>query len=143
MTARVARSRLAEERGVTLIEMMVVLSILGIVLASLTTLFISASKSHTDQSKRVEAQQNGRLALDGLRREIHCASAVTLNSASSLTITLPGYCQKPPVAGSASFTWCAVGASSDLGAMALSRDALLGRGEEDGGEPGFELDLHL
>ena len=64
------RELLAEERGVTLIEMLVVLAILGIVLAGMTTLFVSASTSHTDQSNRIEAQRNGRLALDGLRREI-------------------------------------------------------------------------
>ena len=105
-------TRLAEERGVTMTEMLMVLVILGIVLAGMTTLFVSASTSHVDQSNRVEAQQNARFALDGLRREIHCASAVsTPISASSLTITLPGYCQKPPVAGSALFTWCAVGAA--------------------------------
>jgi prepilin-type N-terminal cleavage/methylation domain-containing protein len=109
--------RSAEERGVTLTEMLVVLAILGIVLAGMTTLFVSATTSQADQSNRVEAQQNGRLALDRLRREIHCASAVSTPvpplpwDPSSLTITLPGYCQRPAVPGTAPFTWCAVGAS--------------------------------
>ena len=109
--------RSADERGVTLVELLMVLLILGIILAGMTTLFVSASTSHVDQSNRVEAQQNARLALDRLRREIHCASAVNTPTPppawprSSLTITLPGYCQRPAVPGSAPFTWCAVGAS--------------------------------
>ena len=130
MTARVARSPLGEERGVTLTEMMVVLVILGLVLAGMTTLFISASTSHADQSKRVEAQQNGRLALDGLRREIHCASAVTLTSPSNLTLTLPGYCQTPPVASSAPFTWCAVGATPTWALWRYSGSVCSGTGRK-------------
>jgi prepilin-type N-terminal cleavage/methylation domain-containing protein len=111
MSAQPTRRRLVAEHGVTLSEMMVVLVILGIVLAGMTTLFVSASTSHVDQSNRTEAQQNARLALDALRREIRCASAVTASSPSSLTITLPGYCQKPVAVSAAPFTWCAVGGS--------------------------------
>jgi type II secretory pathway pseudopilin PulG len=72
--------------------MLAVLVILGIVLAGLTQLFVSASKSQSDQTKRVGAQQDGRLALDKLRRELHCASAMTFTSASSITATLGTYC---------------------------------------------------
>ena len=112
MSAPAIRRGLAGERGVTLSEMLVVLVVLGIVLTGMTTLFVSAARSHDDQSNRVEAQHNARLALDALRREIRCASAVAVNSASSLTITLPGYCQKPAAASPASVTWCAAGASA-------------------------------
>jgi prepilin-type N-terminal cleavage/methylation domain-containing protein len=88
--------RFVDEAGFTLSEMLVVIAILGIVLAGLTQLFVSASKSQTDQTKRVGAQQDGRLALDKLRRELHCASAITLTSASSLTATLGTYCPSVP-----------------------------------------------
>ncbi len=109
---RAIRRRLGEARGVTLSEMLVVLVILAIVLAGMTTLFVSAGTSQVDQTNRVEAQRNARLALDSLRREIRCASAVPSITSSSLTITLPGYCQKPPVAAAAPFTWCTVGSSA-------------------------------
>ena len=72
-----ARGRLSDESGFTLTEMLVVLVILGIVLAALTQLFVSATRTEVDQDKRFQAQQEARLALDSLRREIHCASAVT------------------------------------------------------------------
>ena len=109
---RLIRPRLEAEAGVTLTEMLVVLVILLVVLAGMTTLFTSASNSQVDQTNRVEAQRNARLALDSVRREIRCASAVTAVSASSLTITLPGYCQKPATTTAAPFTWCVVGGSA-------------------------------
>ena len=85
-------ARCGAEDGFTLPEMLVVLAILGIVLAGLTQLFTSAIRSQIDQTRRVNAQQDARVALDQLRREIHCGSALTYNSASSVTVTLPSYC---------------------------------------------------
>jgi prepilin-type N-terminal cleavage/methylation domain-containing protein len=75
--AAAAQRRLAAERGYSLSEMLVVLAIIGIVLGALTQLFVSASTAQVDMTRRFEAQQDMRLALDKLRREIHCASAVT------------------------------------------------------------------
>lgn len=103
------RSRLAQSSGVTITEMLVVLAILGVILAGMTTLFLSATTSQVEQSNRYQAQHNARLALDALRREIRCGTAVTAVTTSSLTITLPGYCQKPVAATEAPFTWCTVG----------------------------------
>jgi prepilin-type N-terminal cleavage/methylation domain-containing protein len=102
MIARL-RARLAESGGYSLSEMLVVLAILGIVLAALVQLFVSASHAQVDMNNRFQAQQNARLALDGLRREIHCASAVT-GTSTSITITLGTYC--PSYSGSANVTWC-------------------------------------
>ena len=49
------------------------LAILVIVIGALTQLFVSASTAQVDMTRRFEAQQEMRLALDKLRREIHCA----------------------------------------------------------------------
>ena len=65
------------EDGFTLPELLVVLTIIGIVLGGLTQLFTSAVKSATDQTRRVDAQQDARVALDRLRREIHCGSTLS------------------------------------------------------------------
>ncbi len=86
-----AHARLSDESGFTLIEMLVVLAILGIVLAALTGLFLSGTRTANDQNGRFQAQQQARLALDKLRREIHCGGAITTPSgypSSSVTITL-------------------------------------------------------
>ncbi|MEO5576430.1 MAG: type II secretion system protein [Gaiellaceae bacterium] len=110
--ARDIRLRFADSSGVTLIEILVVLLILGVILASMTTLFVSASTSQVDQSNRYQAQHNARLALDNLRREIRCASSVVINSPSSVTVTLPGRCQKPVAGAAAPFSWCAIGGAA-------------------------------
>jgi prepilin-type N-terminal cleavage/methylation domain-containing protein len=105
--AAAARRRLAAEHGYSLSEMLVVLAILGIVLGALTQLFVSASTAQVDMTRRFEAQQDMRLALDKLRREIHCASAVTgAPPTSSMTIDLGSYCPTNGTGAAAQITWC-------------------------------------
>ena len=95
--------RLRRERGYSLIEMLIVLSIMGIVMGSLTTVFVTASNAELDMNNRFQAQLTARLALDKMRREVHCGSIATpAGSSSSVTLTLPSYCKT----GSGSITWC-------------------------------------
>jgi prepilin-type N-terminal cleavage/methylation domain-containing protein len=104
------RRRAADERAFTLTEMVVVLVILSTVLSALIGVFVSSLRTEVDQNRRFEAQQNARLAVVKLRREIHCAkqvtvqgggTAVTLTSAYS-AVTAKGYCQ------TGTTSWCAV-----------------------------------
>jgi prepilin-type N-terminal cleavage/methylation domain-containing protein len=96
-------TRFRSERGYTLVEMLTVLVIMGVVMGGLTTVFVSATNSETDMNNRFQAQLTARLALDKMRREVHCASVATpTGSSSSVTITLPSYCKT----GSGSITWC-------------------------------------
>jgi prepilin-type N-terminal cleavage/methylation domain-containing protein len=95
--------RLRGERGYTLVEMLTVLVIMSVVMTSLTTVFVHASNSETDMNNRFQAQLTARLALDKMRREIHCASVATPTGvSSSVTVTLASYCKT----GSGSITWC-------------------------------------
>jgi prepilin-type N-terminal cleavage/methylation domain-containing protein len=101
-----------DERGYTLVEMLVTLVIMSVVMTALTTLLVQASNAEQDMNNRFQAQQQTRLALDTMRREVHCANVATPNgSSSSVTITLPswtnpdgtsGHCKT----GSGSITWC-------------------------------------
>jgi prepilin-type N-terminal cleavage/methylation domain-containing protein len=85
--------RLGRQGGYTLIELLLVCAILGTVLASLSVLFVSASGSQIDMNRRFRAQQDARVAVDKMRREIHCASAITpAGNSSAITVTLPGQC---------------------------------------------------
>src|SRR5215210_5638042 len=88
------RKRLAAEDAFTLAEMVVVMGILAIVLGALTTLFVGGMRVQAYMSNRFQSQQNARLALDKLRHEIHCASAVltTTFPSSTVTFTVGGYC---------------------------------------------------
>jgi prepilin-type N-terminal cleavage/methylation domain-containing protein len=99
------RTRLAGERGYSLVELVTVVTILSIVVGALTTLFVSASKAEVDMNRRFQAQSSARLALDTLRREVHCATAVSPSGASSsITITIPAQC--PTAHGFTSIQWC-------------------------------------
>jgi len=103
--------RLAGSGGFTLPEMLVVLAILGVVIGGLTQLFVAANNTTADVTSRFQAQQQGRLALDGLRRELHCASAISPTTGfpvTSITITLGSYCPSAP-SGGGSVTWCTAG----------------------------------
>jgi prepilin-type N-terminal cleavage/methylation domain-containing protein len=102
MTRRLIR-RLRRERGYSLVEMLVVMVITGVVMGALMTLFVQASNSEADMNNRFQAQLTARLALDKMRREVHCASVATpTGTSSSITLTLPSYCKT----GSGSITWC-------------------------------------
>jgi prepilin-type N-terminal cleavage/methylation domain-containing protein len=109
IVARLLR-RLRAERGFSLVEMVTVMAIMSIVMSGLTTVFISASNSELDMNRRFQAQLNARLALDKFRREVHCASSLTLNSASSVTVVLPSGCKS-----SGTVTWCTQGTGSRWG----------------------------
>lgn len=80
------------QEGYTLVELLAVLVILITVVTSLTGLFVSAARAELDESRRFAAQQIARTAVDRMRREIHCASEITVASASSVTVTLPPTC---------------------------------------------------
>jgi prepilin-type N-terminal cleavage/methylation domain-containing protein len=91
--------RLRSEGGYTLIELTMVLAILGVVVGALTTLFVRAMNAEVDANRRFRAQQDARVAVDKMRRELHCASAISPAGASaSINVTLPGQC--PSAGGS-------------------------------------------
>ena len=113
-----SRSRLLQalrrERGYSLIEMLIVLSIMSVVMGALTTVFVHASNAELDMNNRFQAQQGARLALDKMRREVHCASVATpTGQSSSVTLTLPNYCKT----GTGSITWCTRNVSTNRYAL--------------------------
>jgi prepilin-type N-terminal cleavage/methylation domain-containing protein len=89
---RTLRLRLGEEGGYNIIEMLTVLSIMGIVMAGITSIFVSGSKAEGRMNRRFQAQQNARLALDRIRKDIHCASDVSPYATNSVTLVLPTGC---------------------------------------------------
>jgi prepilin-type N-terminal cleavage/methylation domain-containing protein len=96
--------RLLDERGYSLVELIIVLTILAIVLGTLTTVFVTGTRAELDLNKRFQAQQNVRIALDKIRRETHCASSATV-TAGSVTLVLPSGCPS----GTGPVTWCTGG----------------------------------
>ena len=115
MTA--VRSRLLrlrrEEGGFTLVELVTVLAMLVIVMTALSYAMIAAHKAEEDMNRRFASQINARIALDQLRREIHCATALTpapIGTTSTITIALGARC--PQSAGGLVVSWCTVGSGT-------------------------------
>lgn len=108
MPGRLRKCLRRDERGFTLVEMLTVLAMLGLVIAALTTILIAAMNAEREMNRRFASQINARLALDQLRREVHCASAVTpAGASSSVTIVLGSRC--PSAAEGTTVSWCTSG----------------------------------
>jgi Tfp pilus assembly protein PilW len=93
-----ARLALRNEAGHTLPELITAMAILLIVLGGLATMFHAGIRAELRASREFQAQQNARMALDRIRRELHCASATSApNGAavSTITVTLPAICPGP------------------------------------------------
>jgi prepilin-type N-terminal cleavage/methylation domain-containing protein len=105
---------LDRESGYSMVEMIIVMAILSIVLGAVVTLFTAGINADADQARRFQAQQDARLALDKLRRELHGACTIstpgTYNTpVSSVTIYVSS---DGCASGTHSVTWCTTGAGS-------------------------------
>jgi prepilin-type N-terminal cleavage/methylation domain-containing protein len=129
--SRRARTRAAAQGGFTIIELLIAMVILTIIMASLTSVLVSASHTEIDVNKRFQAQQNDRTGLDKIRREVHCASAVTQTDGtttltpgtaySAITVTLPGQCPTASGGVTTYATWCTVQSTLNTTDWALYR----------------------
>ena len=93
LAARIAacRGRILAQDGFTLIELALVMLVMLIILAPLSGSLVSALGAQVDQTRRFDAQENARQALDRMRKDIHCAHGVTTpftNDSGGQTIVL-------------------------------------------------------
>jgi type II secretory pathway pseudopilin PulG len=90
------------------------MAILGVILGGVVTLFTAGIKADSDQNQRFQAQQDTRLALDKLRRDIHpsctISSPATYNTWTN-SVTLYSSADSC-AAGSSSVTWCTAASGS-------------------------------
>ena len=125
------RARAAAEGGFTLVELIVTLAILLIVVASLSSVLVSATKTEVDANNRFQAQVQARSGLAQLTRELHCAKSVTVtntagtsllagSSGSRIAATLPSTCTTS--GGVTLFvTWCTSASTLNTSDWALYR----------------------
>jgi prepilin-type N-terminal cleavage/methylation domain-containing protein len=102
------------ERGYSLIEMLTVMTIMSIVFAGITDVFIAGSKAQADQDRRFQAQLNTRLAMDKIRKDIHCAYDVTPYVANAVTLKIPTGC-------GGDVSWCTAAVTGYTNRYALYR----------------------
>jgi prepilin-type N-terminal cleavage/methylation domain-containing protein len=94
------RCRVRGQAGYSMLELLMVMVILGTIIGAVTTLFVQAENAEFDMNRRYAAQQSARVAIDKMRREIHCASGITpTGTSSSISVTMPSQC--PSVGGGA------------------------------------------
>jgi prepilin-type N-terminal cleavage/methylation domain-containing protein len=101
------RQRISSERGFSLVEMLTVMIILGVIMSGLTTLFVQGSNAEVDMNARFQAQQGARVALDRMRRDLHCGSVATSTTSTAVTVTVP-------CATGSTVTWCVLTSSGRL-----------------------------
>ena len=108
--------RLRGEAGYNLVEMITVMVIMTVVFAGITTVFVAGSKAQSDQERRFQAQVTTRLALDKIRRDIHCASDVTPFATTAVTLKVPAGC-------GGDVSWCTAAVSGYTNRYRLYRQA--------------------
>jgi hypothetical protein len=81
------------------------MAILSVILTGLTTLFVSGSNAQLDQNRRFEAQQAARVAMDALKRDVHCSTAALPGTTSSNLVLAN------PCAAGGYVSWCTTAVS--------------------------------
>lgn len=102
---------LRNEGGYTMMEMVVVMAILGVVVGGIVTLFSAGITADADQTRRYQAQEDARLALNRIRRDVHSSCTISTPSTyntwmSSVTLYMSS---DACVSGTHTVTYCATG----------------------------------
>jgi prepilin-type N-terminal cleavage/methylation domain-containing protein len=109
------RTALRAADAFTLVELLVTMAILLIVMGGITQIYLAGANAEAREQRQFQAQEDGRVALDKLRIDVHCAGSATGGAAFSgtaspnglypsvvLTESGIGNC---PAAGT-TITWC-------------------------------------
>ena len=120
------------EAGFTVIELLTVMIVLLVILAPLTGSFVSALNAQVDQTRRFDAQEAARQALDRMRKDIHCAHGVTdpsVNDSGGQTIVLTetnvtGTAECPGLleTNASAVQWCTIQVNGATDRYQLSRE---------------------
>jgi prepilin-type N-terminal cleavage/methylation domain-containing protein len=79
------------QKGYSLIEMMVVVVILSLIILGLVTFFTGGARSWIAGQRQLEAQRNARQAMDRMVREIREGKNITSGSEISITVSVPHF----------------------------------------------------
>lgn len=85
----VLKIEIKNQKGFSLIEMMVVVVILGLIVLGLVTFFTGGAKSWVAGQSQLTAQRNARQAMDIMVREIREASEITTKNDTEIIFDTP------------------------------------------------------
>lgn len=109
------------EAGYSLVEMLTVMTIMSVVLSGLTHIFVTASHADLDMQNRFAAQQKTRLALDKLRRDVHCATDASPNTPNPWTSSQSSVTLLISSCSGGNVTWCTAQMSGSTTRWSLYR----------------------
>jgi prepilin-type N-terminal cleavage/methylation domain-containing protein len=78
---------MTNERGFTLAELLVVVAVLGLIMAGVIAIQMQGQQAYLMGSARVDAQQNARVALTLMSREVRGACSISSLSSTAVTFT--------------------------------------------------------
>ena len=88
--------KIKNQKGFSLIEMMVVVVILGLIVLGLVTFFTGGAKSWVAGQSQLEAQRNARQAMDIMVREIREGKNVAIGSdGDTIVVSIPDLGSEP------------------------------------------------
>jgi prepilin-type N-terminal cleavage/methylation domain-containing protein len=112
LSSRLAR-RVSEQAGVSLIELIVTLAVLGIVIATLAGIFAAGTNAEVDLNERFQAQSRARVALTTFRRDTHRACTATFTGSTQVVLrSYPTTATTTSACTTAVATWCVVGSTA-------------------------------
>ena len=79
------------QKGFSLIEMMVALGILSLIIIGLVTFFSGGTRAWVTGQYQLEAQRNARLSMDRMVKEIREGKNITSGSETSITVLIPHF----------------------------------------------------
>ena len=80
-----------KQKGVSLIELMVVVVILSLIILGLVTFFTGGVRSWITGQNQLSAQRNARQAIDQMVREIRHGELISTGSSTSITVVIPAF----------------------------------------------------
>ncbi|MHC1698474.1 MAG: PilW family protein [Geobacteraceae bacterium] len=90
-------SMLKGENGFTLVEILVVVAILGLVMGSIYSVYLTNMKSAYSQEEVVEVQQNLRIAMDSITKDIRMAGMLVPSSTPPISTGFANYSSTMPL----------------------------------------------
>jgi len=85
----IKKYNIINQKGFSLIEMMVVVVILGLIVLGLVTFFTGGAKSWVAGQSQLKAQREARQAIDLMVREIRHGELVTGGSINNIAVDIP------------------------------------------------------
>jgi len=101
------------ERGITLTELLVSMSIMGFVMGAIVVLFTSGSTAEAQLNLRFQSQSDARVALEAMRRDVHNACSATVTGGTKVTLyTINGALPATYPCTVVSASWCTSGSGT-------------------------------